>query len=178
MAATRGGAPRPHRLRRAAPRDRRAEDPGREASRPEQRPPDKRGRVMTVRFKVRPLTRPIRPDITSAPDQTPAQRAGVETWRQEQEALRAQFDQEHPSSPADIAPDDEMELWNRRSAAFSAWCERRKGRTAAVSTPVWVDALNEWLIDNLRLSPSGGLLSRQLTAASLTLPFRLTGGGE
>ena len=79
--------------------------------------------------------------------------------------------------PGYSAERDNEEMENIESAAFTVWEERRKGRTAAASTPVWMDAFEYWLIDGPDIEDTG-LLAKQPTAVSLTLPIVLKGGGD
>src|SRR3954469_14775811 len=128
-------------------------------------------------FRITPLNRPVEPALSLADDRTPAERAAEAAWIADRTALRAQFKREWVPPPGYSPEVEEEEMLNLDAAAFDVWLERRKGRTVAHSTPVWIDALVTWLVDGPEFT-NNGLLALQPTAASLILPFRLKGGGE
>ena len=61
-------------------------------------------------------------------------------------------------------------------AAFECWELQRTGRVAAATAPYWVGHVEElWLTSMDDNNP--GILERAPTAASVTLPFLMQGGG-
>jgi Family of unknown function (DUF6011) len=132
---------------------------------------------MTQQLRITPLRRPIdNLDRLDAPI-TPERQAASEAYQQ-RAALREQFESEWVPPEGYSAERDEEEMENTESAAFTVWEERRKGRTVAATTPVWEGSTFErWLIDGPEFENSG-MLAKQPTAASLTLPIILKGGGD
>jgi hypothetical protein len=136
----------------------------------------KEDRTMT-QLKITPLSRPVaNHDWMHAPI-TPERQAASEAWQKQRAALRQQFKREWVPPAGYSAERDAEEMTCIDCAAFYVWEERRKGRTAAASTPVWVDAFERWLIDGPDFEDCG-ILAKQPTAASLTLPIVLKGGGD
>ncbi|MBR0787391.1 DUF6011 domain-containing protein [Bradyrhizobium iriomotense] len=128
-----------------------------------------------MQLRITPLNRPVQ-RWRDAPI-TPEMRAASEVYQKERAALRAKFESEWVPPPGYDAERDLEEMQNIESAAFTVWEERRKGRIAAASTPVWENTLEYWLIDGPK-TENDGLLAKQPTAASLTLPILLKGGGD
>jgi hypothetical protein len=128
-------------------------------------------------LRITPLSRPVENwDRLNTPS-TPERQTAYEAWQQQYDALREQFKREWVSPSGYSGERDDEEMENIESAAFTVWEERRKDRIAASSTPVWTDAFESWLIDGPDFDNSG-ILARQPTAASLTLPIVLKGGGD
>ena len=109
--------------------------------------------------------------------------AEKDAWEREsaeREALRTEFlktwvpplptpESEDPRSPR------YCEASEFEGAAFEVWQLHREGKVAAATTPYWVNHVeNLWLTscndDNT------GILEREPTAASITLPFLMAGG--
>ena len=129
-----------------------------------------------TQFRITPLKRPVdNHDWMNTPT-TPEQQAASEAWQKKREATYQQFKGEWVPPPGYSAERDLEEMENVKSAAFTVWEERRKGRVVAASTPVWMDAFEFWLVDGANLDDFG-ILAKQPTAVSLTLPFVLKGGG-
>jgi Family of unknown function (DUF6011) len=131
-----------------------------------------------TQFRITPLSRPIDNHAWMSAPITPERQAASEVWQKQRIALREQFAREWVPPPGYSAERDLEEMENIECAAFDVWEERRKGRTAAASTPVWMDAFEYWLIDGSGGMEDNGLLAAQPTAASLTLPIVLKGGGD
>ena len=127
-----------------------------------------------TQLRITPLSRPVDNfDWIHIPT-TPEQQAASEAWHKQRVALYQQFEREWVPPPGYSAEQDIEEMENIESAAFTVWEERRKNRTAAASTPVWMDAFEFWLIG----PEDTGVLAQQPTAVSLTLPIVLKGGGD
>jgi Family of unknown function (DUF6011) len=137
-----------------------------------------------TQLRITPLNRPVeRFDLRRAEimSRTPEEKAEEAAWRQQREALHAEFEREWVRPEGYSREREYEEFENLESAAFDAWKERRAGRTTAATTPVWMDAFEYWLIDGVRPRPdsdANGMLAQQPTAASLVLPIVLKGGGE
>ena len=131
-----------------------------------------------TRFKITPLNRPVESHAWMSEPISPERRTASEAYQKQYDALRQQFKCEWVPPPGYSAERDDEEMENIECAAFSVWEERREGRTAAASTPVWMDSLEYWLIDGTSVEGNDGLLARLPTAASLKLPFILKGGGD
>ena len=99
-----------------------------------------------TQFRITPLSRPVDNfDWVHIPI-TPEQQAASEAWHKQRVALYQQFEREWVPPPGYSAERDIEEMENIESAAFTVWEERRKDRTAAASTPVWMDAFEFWLM--------------------------------
>ena len=127
-------------------------------------------------LRITPLHRPVERWRRDTPI-TPARQAESEAYQKERKALRTLFEAEWAPPPGYNKEHDLDEMTNIECAAFDVWEERRKGRVAAATTPVWVRALEHWLVDGPHMG-NDGLLAREPTAASLTLPILLKGGGD
>lgn len=129
--------------------------------------------MSTTQLRITPLNRPIDNHNWMHAPTTPEQQAASEAYHQQREALRQQFEHEWVPPPGYSPERDLEEMECIESAAFTVWEEQRRGRTVAASTPVWVDALDYWLTG----FQDDGILAREPTAVSLTLPIVLQGGG-
>ena len=98
-------------------------------------------------LRITPLNRSVENHDWMHTPITPERQAASEAWQKQYDALRQQFEREWVPPPGYSAERDLEEMENIESAAFTVWEERRKGRTAAASTPVWMDAFEYWLID-------------------------------
>ena len=134
-------------------------------------------KTFMTQLRITPLNRPIENHDWMNTPITPERQAASEAWQKQYAALRQQFESEWVPPPGYSAERDLEEMENIESAAFTVWEERRKGRIAAASTPVWVDAFEYWLVDGPGFE-SNGMLAKQPTAVSLTLPIVLKGGGD
>ncbi len=135
-----------------------------------------------TQFRITPLNRPVESHAWMHTPTTPEQQAKDEAWQAQRRILREQFEREWVPPPGYCAKRDLEEMENIECAAFDVWEKQREGRTAAASTPAWMDMLECWLIDggpnNVDPDKHNGPLALQPTAASLTLPFALKGGGD
>ena len=131
-----------------------------------------------TQFRITPLNRPVDNHDWMYSPITPERQAASEAWQTQRAALREQFKSEWVPPSGYSAERDDEEMENIECAAFTVWEERRRDRTAAASTPLWEGcAFERWLIDGPGFE-STGLLAKQPTAASLTLPLVLKGGGD
>ncbi len=128
-----------------------------------------------MQLRITPLNRPV--ERWRDTPITPERQAASEAYQRECDALLTQFRSEWVPPAGYDAERDLEEMENIESAAFTVWEERRKGHVAAASTPVWENTLEYWLIDGPEME-NDGLLAKQATAASLTLPILLKGGGD
>ena len=136
-------------------------------------------RKSPTQLRITPLNRPVDNHdwMHTHTPLTPEQQAESDAYHKQREALRRQFESEWVPPPGYSSERDDEEMTCIESAAFDVWEERRAGRIAAASTPVWVDAFDYWLIDGPSMEDNG-ILAKQPTATSLTLPIVLQGGGD
>jgi ribosomal protein S14 len=103
-----------------------------------------------------------------------------DTWehhRAERNALRAEFRKTWtPPFPEPADPEsEESTVWSHiEDAAFDCWTLRRAGTVAAATAPYWVGHIEDLWPTNI--NDSNGVLEREPTAASVTLPFLMEGG--
>ncbi len=126
--------------------------------------------------RITPLDRPVRPPINLNHDYTQAEKDAEARWIAERGALRAEFLKEWvpPSPPpADSEADEYFEAAAIENAAFECWQLRRSGRVAAATAPHWTNPVEDLWLTNF---DNTGVLDREPTAASVTLPFLMEGG--
>jgi hypothetical protein len=128
-------------------------------------------------FRITPLNRPV----TNYGQVDYSSEAYKQAERQSitrREAEKAEFRKTWTQPPPSPDDEDSFEAWAIEEAAFEIWKLRRQGRVATATAPYWHDYVDDWLMGTCtRMDHSdGGLLSREPTAASVTLPFIMQGG--
>ena len=129
-------------------------------------------------LRITPVNRPINIQDWMHSQITPEEQAASEAYQKQRAALREQFESEWVPPEGYSAERDNEEMENISCAAFTVWEERRSGRTAAATIPLFEGSeFERWLIDGPDYENSG-ILAKQPTAVSLTLPIVLKGGGN
>jgi hypothetical protein len=78
-------------------------------------------------------------------------------------------------APEDPEADGFYEASHIEDAAFECWKLRRAGKVAAATAPHWVNHVEELWLGSI-CDDNTGILEREPTAASVMLPFLMTGG--
>ena len=95
----------------------------------------------------------------------------------QQKAELAEFLTEWTPPPPPEDDEDGFKASAIESGAFEAWKLRRTGRVTAATAPFWTNSIEDsWLTTFVTGKPGLGLLDREPTAASVTLPFVMQGG--
>jgi hypothetical protein len=126
--------------------------------------------------RIVPLNRPVRSASDWRREYSQAERDANARYAAEQEQLHAEVLQQW-SSPVPVTDDPEaegyLEAANIEGAAFECWKPQREGYVTAAAPPLWVNHIEDCWLTKFE---GDGVLDKQPTAASITLPFLMQGG--
>jgi hypothetical protein len=131
-------------------------------------------------IRVTPINRPVH-NVDWKREQTQAELDEEQRYFDERKALKAEFKKQwaRPASLPVEPTEDDFEAHAIEEAAFECWKLRRQGFVAAATAPYWFNNIEDaWLtINDFQFDgETPGVFDREITAASVTLPFVMPSG--